>query len=81
MIFFFSSASLKLWLRLPLEKSKAVDDDLGKVKNNHYYSCYHVIHIHKPFFSVLITIVQLCIRAPHVLVAINRMEFNFESRI
>jgi hypothetical protein len=42
----FSYTSFKLWLRLPLEKSKATDDDLGEIKNNHHYSCYHVIHIH-----------------------------------
>jgi hypothetical protein len=32
--FFFFCFFLKLWLRLPLEKSEPTDDDLDKVKDN-----------------------------------------------
>jgi hypothetical protein len=30
---FFLLFFLKLWIRLPLEKSKPMDDDLDKIKN------------------------------------------------
>jgi hypothetical protein len=44
--YFFICFFLKLWLRLSLEKSEPMDDDLDKIKNNNHTVFFRQFSVH-----------------------------------